>query len=56
MEHIPEGYDLLTKEAVASQLRAAGVTVKGVREKGKPNRAGCERATVAAVAGETAQP
>lgn len=55
MEHIPEGYDLLTKEAVASQLRAAGVTVKGVREKGRPNRAGCERSAVAAVAGETGQ-
>lgn len=54
-ERIPGGYDTaLTKDAVSSQLRALGVTVKGVREPGRPNRAGCARADVEAVAGVAA--
>ncbi|HUY48042.1 MAG TPA: hypothetical protein VMV92_20335 [Streptosporangiaceae bacterium] len=54
---IPGGYDAsLTKDAVSSQLRAAGVEVKQVRETGKPVRAGCERAAVAAVAADRGQP
>ena len=56
-DEVPEGYDAsLTKEAVSSQLRAAGVEVKDVRERGKAPRKGCERAAVAAVAAETGQP
>jgi S-DNA-T family DNA segregation ATPase FtsK/SpoIIIE len=43
-------YAGITKEAVGSQLRAAGVKVKTVRETGKGGRAGCERASVEAVA------
>jgi len=43
-------YTDITKEAVGSQLRRAGVRVKTVREPGKSGRAGCERAAVAAVA------
>ena len=38
---------------MASQLRAAGVTVKDVRETGKPPRKGCERGAVETAA-ETA--
>jgi S-DNA-T family DNA segregation ATPase FtsK/SpoIIIE len=43
-------YADITKEAVGSQLRRAGVRVKTVREAGKSGKAGCERAAVAAVA------
>jgi S-DNA-T family DNA segregation ATPase FtsK/SpoIIIE len=43
-------YTDITKEAVGSQLRRAGVRVKTVREAGKSGRSGCERAAVAAVA------
>jgi S-DNA-T family DNA segregation ATPase FtsK/SpoIIIE len=43
-------YTDITKEAVGSQLRSAGVRVKTVREAGKTGRAGCERAAVEAVA------
>jgi S-DNA-T family DNA segregation ATPase FtsK/SpoIIIE len=45
---IPAAYADITKEAVASQLRALGIEVKSVRERGKPPRTGCERAAVAA--------
>jgi S-DNA-T family DNA segregation ATPase FtsK/SpoIIIE len=47
---IPAAYADITKDAVASQLRALGVDVKSVRETGKGPRSGCERAAVAAVA------
>jgi S-DNA-T family DNA segregation ATPase FtsK/SpoIIIE len=43
-------YTDITKEAVGSQLRRAGVKVKTVRETGKSGKAGCERKAVAAVA------
>ncbi|MFI5064094.1 MAG: cell division protein FtsK [Streptosporangiales bacterium] len=56
MDAMPEAYDALTKESVASQLRAAGVDVKQVREAGRGVRAGCERAAVAAVAADRGQP
>jgi hypothetical protein len=46
---IPEAYADITQEAVASQLRAIGVTVKPVREAGKTTRSGCERSAVLAV-------
>jgi S-DNA-T family DNA segregation ATPase FtsK/SpoIIIE len=50
-DRIPEGYDsTLTRDAVAAQLRRAGVTVKDVREPGRPQRKGCTRADVEAVA------
>lgn len=42
-------YTNVTKEAVGSQLRRAGVRVKTVRETGKSGRSGCEREAVAAV-------
>jgi S-DNA-T family DNA segregation ATPase FtsK/SpoIIIE len=42
-------YTSITKEAVGSQLRHAGVRVKPVREAGKTTRSGCERAAVEAV-------
>lgn len=45
---IPAAYADITKEAAASQLRALGIAVKSVRERGKPPRSGCERAAVAA--------
>jgi S-DNA-T family DNA segregation ATPase FtsK/SpoIIIE len=45
---IPAAYANITKEAAASQLRALGIAVKSVRERGKPPRSGCERAAVAA--------
>ena len=45
-------YADITPAAVASQLRALGIPVKKVREKGKDPRAGCERSAVAAVAGD----
>jgi DNA segregation ATPase FtsK/SpoIIIE, S-DNA-T family len=44
---IPAAYADITPVAVASQLRALGVTVKDVRETGRQNRKGCERAAVA---------
>jgi S-DNA-T family DNA segregation ATPase FtsK/SpoIIIE len=56
MDAIPEAYDALTKESVSASLRAAGVTVKEVREPGKANRAGCTRASVVAVAAKAGQP
>lgn len=46
-ESIPGVYADTTQEAVASQLRALGVTVKKVRETGREPRSGCERAAVA---------
>jgi len=49
-EAFPGVYADITMEAVASQLRALGVTVKTVRETGKGPRSGCERAAVAAAA------
>lgn len=56
-ETLPEAYDgTLTRDAVGSQLRAAGVPVKDVRETGKQQRKGCGRAAVAAVAAELGQP
>ena len=47
---IPAAYADITKDAVASQLRALGIDVKSVRETGKGPRSGCERAAVAAAA------
>ena len=47
---IPAAYADITKDAVASQLRALEVDVKSVRETGKGPRPGCERAAVAAAA------
>ena len=47
---IPSAYADITKDAVASQLRALKVDVKSVRETGKGPRSGCERAAVAAAA------
>jgi len=56
-ESLPQVYADITQEAVASQLRALGVTVKDVREKGKSPRKGCERRAVeAAAAGRTEGP
>jgi S-DNA-T family DNA segregation ATPase FtsK/SpoIIIE len=49
-EHLPAVYADITQEAVASQLRAVGITVKDVREAGGTNRKGCERAAVEAAA------
>ena len=47
-ERLPMAYDSsLTKTSVSSQLRAAGVTVKDVREVGGTQRKGCTRADVA---------
>ena len=46
----PGVYADITRDAVASQLRAQGVEVKPVREKNKTTRSGCERAAVEAVA------
>lgn len=48
---IPEAYAAITRDAVASQLRDLGVTVKDVREPRKANRKGCERAAVEDAAG-----
>ena len=45
----PGIYADITADAVASQLRATGVEVKRVRERGQPKPlTGCERAAVAA--------
>ena len=49
-EHLAGVYADITQEAVSSQLSAAGVTVKKLRETGRDAapgvRAGCERAAV----------
>jgi S-DNA-T family DNA segregation ATPase FtsK/SpoIIIE len=50
-ERIAGGYAGITKEAVASQLKQAGVVVKQLREAGGPVRTGCERLAVEAAAG-----
>lgn len=55
-ETVPGAYADITQEAVASQLRALGVTVKKVRETGREPRSGCERAAVAAVAAPAEMP
>jgi DNA segregation ATPase FtsK/SpoIIIE, S-DNA-T family len=55
-ESLPGVYADITQEAVSSQLKAVGVTVKDVRETGKGPRKGCERTAVAAVGGGTAGP
>jgi S-DNA-T family DNA segregation ATPase FtsK/SpoIIIE len=52
---LPEVYQDVTRDAVASQLRTAGVPVKAVREVGKAVRSGCERSAVAAVAADRGQ-
>ena len=49
-EHLPGTYADITQEAVASQLRALGITVKKVRESGGAPLTGCERAAVEAAA------
>ena len=46
---VPGAYAAITPAAVASQLRAAGVPVKNVREAGGAPRKGCERTAVEAV-------
>lgn len=48
-EALPGVYADITKEAVSSQLRAAGVEVKAVREPGKAVRQGCARIALQAV-------
>jgi DNA segregation ATPase FtsK/SpoIIIE, S-DNA-T family len=48
-DRIPQAYADTTPAAVASQLRALGVTVKNVRERGLAPGQGCERAAVEAV-------
>jgi S-DNA-T family DNA segregation ATPase FtsK/SpoIIIE len=48
-ERIPQAYADTTPAAVASQLRALGVTVKNVREAGQAPAQGCERAALEAV-------
>ncbi|WP_433467011.1 hypothetical protein [Spirillospora sp. CA-128828] len=53
-EHLPGLYADITQEAVSSQLRALGVTVKNVREPGKTPRKGCERAALLAITGAPA--
>ena len=50
-EQLPEAYASITRAAVASQLRDLGVTVKDVREPGRANRKGCERAAIEEAAG-----
>jgi len=50
-ESMPGVYADITKDAVASQLRSVGVTVKNVREVGKGPRSGCERTSVQAAIG-----
>jgi S-DNA-T family DNA segregation ATPase FtsK/SpoIIIE len=49
-ESIPGAYADITRDAVASQLRALGVEVKNVRERGEAPRKGCDRAAVETVA------
>ena len=46
-----EAYASITRAAVAAQLRDLGVTVKDVREPGRANRKGCERAAIEEAAG-----
>jgi S-DNA-T family DNA segregation ATPase FtsK/SpoIIIE len=48
-ERIPQAYADITPAAVGSQLRAAGVAVKNVREPGRSPASGCERSAVEAV-------
>ena len=48
---LPEFYADITQEAVSSQLRSIGVTVKNVRESGEKSRKGCHRAAVEQAAG-----
>jgi S-DNA-T family DNA segregation ATPase FtsK/SpoIIIE len=48
-ERIPQAYADITPAAVASQLRALGVPVKNVRERGQGPGQGCDRAAVEAV-------
>jgi S-DNA-T family DNA segregation ATPase FtsK/SpoIIIE len=48
-QRIPQAYADITPAAVASQLRALGVTVKNVRETGQAPAQGCERSAVEAV-------
>ena len=50
-ESIPGAYADITPEAVASQLRNLGVTVKDVREPGSSVRKGCEKSAVIAALG-----
>ena len=50
-EAIPGTYASITQDAVSSQLRALGVNVSPVREKGTGTRAGCRRSDVERVAG-----
>ena len=50
---IPGTYADITKDAVASQLRALGVKVTTVRETGKGAKSGCYRADVEAAMGGT---
>jgi S-DNA-T family DNA segregation ATPase FtsK/SpoIIIE len=47
---VPAAYASITPAAVASQLRALGIDVKSVRERGKSPRSGCERNAVAGLA------
>lgn len=53
-DRLPGVYADITPAAVASQLRAVGVTVKNVRERGRNPNQGCEREAVEAVAGTRA--
>ena len=53
---IPGAYADITPDAVASQLRAARVPVKDVREPGKANRKGAERAAIEAVLADAGEP
>jgi DNA segregation ATPase FtsK/SpoIIIE, S-DNA-T family len=48
--HLPGVYGETTQDAVGSQLRALGIPVKDVRERGGANRKGVERAAVETVA------
>ncbi|HYK28346.1 MAG TPA: hypothetical protein VEV61_10300 [Streptosporangiaceae bacterium] len=48
-DRIQQAYADITPSAVASQLRALGVTVKNVRESGQAPAQGCDRAAVEAV-------
>ena len=46
---MPGTYAEITPEAAASQLRAAGVTIRNVREAGGQPRKGAARADIEAV-------
>ena len=52
----PGVYADITKDAVGSQLRAKGVTVKRVRETGKEPLWGCERTALEVATGEQSSP